>query len=383
MSTRVISDRSNNVSTKTAQSITCSFQLFSDSVAKLGPNICGDFLATPQSTGLVTYLCSHNIRIINEELDKFDRANREKQEKQNAARQIELPSKRTRLESMMKSSGTSSVKEDLKESSAMCFAVHDLSIRLASSPYFHTMLEDYHKARRMQLITKFPTPRTVAAQQRATAKHLNESVLSMLSSSSRDAPVTLAFDGWCNVNRVHIQNILALCHGSSYFLKSDASADGRATAAVLFAQIKPVLDRLITAKVTVAAIVADNASVNGAIGRLIVSEYNWILTLPCAADTLQLCVLRLFDQGAIAESLKSVVKRIYSKIANSVVLNQSFETIQKESGGSAHRLHKPHVLDGALISSHSAAFLSPKLQSGIFSGMKESLMNLLMFSGLT
>jgi hypothetical protein len=79
---------------------------------------------------------------------------------------------------------------------------------------------------------------------------------------------------------VHVQNILALCSSAAFFLKSDISVTGRSTAVVLGGMLKTVMNNLISKGVAVAGIVADNASVNGAISSQLKAQYPWLLPLP-------------------------------------------------------------------------------------------------------
>jgi hypothetical protein len=74
--------------------------------------------------------------------------------------------------------------------------------------------------------------------------------------------------------------------------------------------------------------VADNASVNGKIAQLMQEPYPWILHLPCASHTLQLCIVRLFEQDSTAESIKSVVRDVVRAISHSNVRLTEFLRVQ-------------------------------------------------------
>ena len=141
-------------------------------------------------------------------------------------------------------------------------------------------------------------------------------------------PVTLVFDGWSNVNGIHVQNTLALCSSGAFFLKSDVSITGRSTAVVLGAMIKEVIDTLLIKRVVISGLVADNASVNGVISDQLQAEYPWILPLPCGAHTLQLCVVRFLDEDVVAESLKSLMTQIYVAIKKSQPNLAQFKRVQ-------------------------------------------------------
>ena len=69
---------------------------------------------------------------------------------------------------------------------------------------------------------------------------------------------------------------------------------------MLFDFIKSVIDDLIAKRIVIAGTRGDNASVNGAIAKKFTTAYPWILPLPCASHTLQLCVVRLFEKYLLA-----------------------------------------------------------------------------------
>lgn len=112
-------------------------------------------------------------------------------------------------------------------------------------------------------------------------------------------PLTLAHDDWSNVNKVHVMNVLALASTAVWFLKSDTTS--RATAEVLFDLLSNTIDDLIAKKILVSSVVADNASVNSKMGRMIQKQYPWSVALPCAAHAMQLCVVKMFDEDPVAE----------------------------------------------------------------------------------
>ena len=304
-----------------------------------------------KSTNLIYHLRTQHNRnkSIMSELAKHDKIVQEKSNKR-AAESIaaDPPSKRLReLQPAISSifmqdkdifSVAREAREELSSRTAMFFAVNDIALRVAECKYFQAMLDSYVKAVKLGATKKIDGRAKINEIQKDEVLHMKQLVHRKLAASAN--PTTLAYDGWTNINHVHVQNVLALSSGYSFFIKSDISKSGRATAVILFAFLKLIIDEMIEARIVIAAAVADNASVNGVIGRLIVDDYPWILPLPCAAHALQLCVLRFFKNDSLADSLRSITRRIHAAITYSAVLLGKFRSMQAEEG-EVHHLHKP------------------------------------------
>jgi Protein of unknown function (DUF 659)/hAT family C-terminal dimerisation region len=304
------------------------------------PTICGKKYVTEKSDGLIRHLRSHNDREINQKLDRFTEQIAMAAKKRRADEEIILPSKRSRpLDSFVTILPVvERAAQDSLEVTALCFAVDDLSMNLASSHYFKLMLESYHKARSSGALKKPHSLKSIDDQQQKSFVDMQRVVNSHLKSASQDYPASILFDGWQNVNHIHVQNILVSCQGVNFFMKSDVSATGRSTAAVLFGMLKPVLINLITEGVVVSSMVADNASVNGAIFDLAAEEFPFLIAIPCAAHTLQLCVARLFNDDSLADNLRAVTYRVHRRITYSQPRLARFRASQSKP---IHNLHKP------------------------------------------
>lgn len=125
--------------------------------------------------------------------------------------------------------------------------------------------------------TSLPNREAIARVQKDIAASLDEYITNDMQDSV--LPLTLAHDGWSNVNKVHVMNVLA-------FLKSDTTS--RATAEVLFDLLSNTIDDLIEKKILVSSVVADNASVNSKMGRMIQKQYPWI-TMCCSRYATMRC----------------------------------------------------------------------------------------------
>lgn len=333
-------------------------------------SLCNHQLGKTGSDNLMKHLEKHDDKSIKARLKMFTDSLSVRKNEKRRADTIELPStKRRREEKELKEdsfvqstyqattqtridhqfasqSDSSTKKKALSEATALFFAVHNIPLHLAGSPYLATMLESYHDCAKSnakqnsrshanhKVVTTIDSRETVLSNQKDLAVTIAKDVMTDLRKSSY--PVTLAYDGWSNVNNVHIQNICAQGSQATYLLKSDPTT--RASAEVLSELVINCVNELIEEKVVVASVVADNASVCGKMGRLISAEFPWIVPLPCASHTLQLCVVQMFDNCALAESLKSITKAVHFAIYKSSVRLAEFRRIQ---GQNVHNLSKP------------------------------------------
>jgi hypothetical protein len=305
--------------------------------------ICGKMLKASKSDGLIKHLRSHKDREINRRLNDYDNslATAAFNKKRTHANEAFLPVKKSKgpMDRHVKHETRADVleKESL-EATAMCFAVNDLSLNLAASHYFHEMLEKYHIARAAGAIKKPHTVKAINKQQETSLVVMQELVRKHLQRTAVDTPVSLMLDGWQNINRIHVQSILANCKGKALLLTNDISSTGRSTADVLYSQLKPVIEQFIEDGIVVSCVIADNASVNRKMFRFIVEDFPFVIPIPCAAHTLQLCVVRLFHEDSRAESLRDVTRQVFKAIYNSQPLLARFRNSQEKP---IHNLTKP------------------------------------------
>jgi hypothetical protein len=101
--------------------------------------------------------------------------------------------------------------------------------------------------------------------------------------------VTVGVDGWTNVNGHKVLNLVPVAGGVAYYWNSVVLKHHSAAAD----QEQPVLealDKLIKRSVRVTAIVTDNEQVNIALFNRLLPTFPFLLHIPCAAHTIQLCV---------------------------------------------------------------------------------------------
>lgn len=151
-------------------------------------------------------------------------------------------------------------------------------------------------------------------------------------------PVTIAFDAWTNICRMHVTNFMLLCKGHAYFFKSYIHSDGLADAPVFAKQLSSVIDELQSYGIVVAAVNADNASPNKCAFKTLQPKYPSILFLPCAAHVLQLCIKRAFAINERAFKVRASIKQLVTHILRGKDARTAFFDIQAREVQSGVRI---------------------------------------------
>lgn len=309
---------------------------------------CGQkFSASTKSTNLGIHITSKHVHVtaLIDAMQALDKGTAQKKRSREENKVVELPSKVAKLNNLPNScdnqskiddyvvSSGSSLRAELNEALALMISVHSLPMRLVESEYFQTVLDLYRRSAKH--VKQVDSRQHIIKCEQDLFQSLKQQVNQSLKSSAY--PITLAFDGWQNTNHLHVQNIMGMSSSSTVFLKSDLTTH-RATADELYPFIESVIDDLINEKIEIGSIVADNASVNGKIAKKLRVKYPWILRLPCASHTLQLCIVRLFEQDSVADELKLIVRTVVKAITNSNIRLNEFIRVQ---GDEVHLLSKP------------------------------------------
>ena len=131
------------------------------------------------------------------------------------------------------------------------------------------------------------------------AQSLRRRVVHQLRTFCRSSPLTIAIDGWTNVNTAKVTNVVALCGGRAYYWCSIVNDRNHNTAAWLSVPLVEALNALRSEGLVFAAMVADNEQVNKVLHNLLRSSFPFLVRAPCAAHLIQLCVLKSLELPAI------------------------------------------------------------------------------------
>ena len=110
--------------------------------------------------------------------------------------------------------------EEFLQKMAVCFASCSWAHQIASKGEFIEMMDAYRNAD-----IDVPGRDEVAPMIMHRKVSVMKQLIKLLKSQSPKSPVTIAFDAWDNICRIHITNIMLLCKGKAYFWCSIAHID--------------------------------------------------------------------------------------------------------------------------------------------------------------
>ena len=145
-------------------------------------------------------------------------------------------------------------------------------------------------------------PSRAAVKNSITSQSLDLRAKLVMHLQSRPDPVSIALDGWTNVQHHKVTNIVLLAGGRPYYWTSIVNPMDSNTAEWLCEKILPIIvDTLIEEhNLRVVAVTADNEAVNGALIRKLRSTLPFLVHAPCAAHTIQLVVKNVLDSAAFS-----------------------------------------------------------------------------------
>ncbi len=132
-------------------------------------------------------------------------------------------------------------------------------------------------------------------------QHLRTLVVRQLKSCCRASPLSIAVDGWTNVNSAKVTNVVILAGGNAYYWCSIVNGSHHNTAVWLTGPLVEVLKGIRAEGLLFTSLVADNEKVNKALWGLLVQSFPFLVRSPCAAHLLQLCVNKALELPCIDE----------------------------------------------------------------------------------
>ena len=139
-----------------------------------------------------------------------------------------------------------------------------------------------------------PNRQRLRQSQIELAQSLRTRVVRQLRCYCRTSPLTVAIDGWTDVNtsNLKVTNIVILCGGVSYYWCSIVNSLSHNTAVWLKESLARVITGIKEEGLMFTAIVADNERVNRTLWELLLVPFPFLIRSPCAAHLIQLCVNR-------------------------------------------------------------------------------------------
>lgn len=201
-------------------------------------------------------------------------------------------------------------------------ALQLLAVAFASNSIAYSVVEDedFRAFLRSVNFGALPSRELIRATTLSTAAAVREQIEQKI----RGAIVTVAVDGWTNVKREKVTNVVLMLNGQALYWCSIINREEN-TAVWLAAQLLVVIRSLInTYKARVTGVVVDNEAVNGAAHKILLAELPFLLHIPCAAHTIQLVVrscLELPQLKPTVEELSALI-RFFDAKENRIALRR-------------------------------------------------------------
>jgi hypothetical protein len=198
-----------------------------------------------------------------------------------------------------------------KAALAHFFARCSLAHRVAELDEFKEVIECARRS-----TCDVPRRGALRQSQLALAQSLRLRVIHQLRTFCRSSPLTIAIDGWTNVNTAKVTNVVILCGGEAYYWCSIVNARNHNTATWLCGPLTKVLNDLRSEGLVFAAMVADNEQVNKALHTVISASFPFLVRTPCAAHLIQLCVVKSLELPAVEpifETMESLLRQFRAK----------------------------------------------------------------------
>lgn len=183
------------------------------------------------------------------------------------------------------------------------FLYDNVALRIANSRKFREWLQLFRQGD-----GEVASRKQIAARQHERAESVRERVVWRLQQSKG---VTVGLDGWSNVGKYKVINLVPISSGVAYYWQSivlrklSAAAD----------QVVPViagLREILGRGVMVSAVVTDNEQVNVLLYKRLLAAFPFLIHIPCAAHTIQLCVRKAMELPEFAPVVDALTAMLYA-----------------------------------------------------------------------
>lgn len=206
-----------------------------------------------------------------------------------------------------------------------------LATAMASNSMPHSVVEDEDFRaflRSMNWTGALPSREII----RSTIVQNGAAIRDQIAERIRGAVITVAVDGWTNVNREKVTNVVLMLCGQAFYWSSIVNIEEN-TAQWLAAQLTSIIRSLTDVyHARVIGLVVDNEAVNAAAHNLLLADFPFLLHVPCAAHTIQLVVrscLQLPQLQPAVEQL-AVLIRYFDAKENRISLRRIQEARQQK-----------------------------------------------------
>jgi hypothetical protein len=162
-----------------------------------------------------------------------------------------------------------------------------------------------------------PDRRQLRAALLAEAQCLRGRVIRQLRIFCRSSPISIAIDGWTNVNTAKVTNVVLICGGEAYYWCSIVNGSHHNRAVWLRDPLVEVLNEIKAQGLVFTALVADNERVNTTLWELLLAPFPFLIRSACAAHLVQLCVLKALELPVIdpiLTTMEAVIRQFRYKV---------------------------------------------------------------------
>jgi hypothetical protein len=193
---------------------------------------------------------------------------------------------------------------DFYNTLAMAFAKNSLPHSLIDDDYFKRAIAEIKKNPNIEINRK--KLRDIILTE---GNKINENMLNKLSSSAQ--PITIALDGWTNVRSNKVTNLLLISNGTSYFYTSIENTNSQNKTEWIVSQLEEKIKFLVSKKINVIAMATDNENLMKSVCKKIKLLFPVIISVPCAAHIVQLCLKKICEIKTIESMIDKVTDIIY------------------------------------------------------------------------
>ena len=161
----------------------------------------------------------------------------------------------------------------------------------------------------------------IKAAQSVDATKLKDKIYRLLKGKN----VTVAVDGWTDVNKTKVHNVVILHDGIAYYIKGIFLPKQQSTAINMAPHVGVVIDELLEHDIRVTAIATDNAKVMWRLYDLLVVHYPWLVQVKCAAHTLQLIVNYMLQQPVARKITNDLFATLAFFFSNSALQSELYK----------------------------------------------------------
>lgn len=164
---------------------------------------------------------------------------------------------------------------------------------------------------------RLPDRRQLRAAILAEAQSLRGRVIRQIRIFCRSSPISVAIDGWTNVNTSKVTNVVLICGGEAYYWCSIVNGSNHNTAVWLRDPLVEILNGIKAQGLVFNALVADNERVNTTLWELLLAPFPFLIHSGCAAHVIQLCVLKALELPAIdpiLTTMEGIIRQFRYKV---------------------------------------------------------------------